>query len=170
VTPLERLQEQAQEGPCVDAFRSGRPVAAADLTVDHERWSEFKIEAASQGIRASAGIPMHLDGERVGALNLYDQAPHPWSEDELATASVLAAVATGYLLNASELAKAQRTAEQLRLALDSRVVIEQAKGIIAAHRAVSVDQAFALLRSHARSHNAPLRSVAEAVVNLRLRV
>jgi GAF domain-containing protein len=80
--------------------------------------------AARLGISAAAGIPLHLNGERLGALNLYDAQPRSWDDDELSTAGVLAAIATSYIINASELARAQRTAEQLQHALDSRIVIE----------------------------------------------
>ena len=170
ITPLEQLQEREQEGPCVDAFHSGIPVMVPDLAADGDRWGPFKAEAARIGVSASAGIPMHLDGDHLGALNLYDVAVRPWTEEDAATASVLAAMATVYLLNASELARAQRTAQQLEVALESRIIIEQAKGVVATQRKVSIDQAFALLRQHARSRNAPLRTVAEAVVNLGLRL
>ncbi len=92
------------------------------------------------------------------------------TDEDTAAARVLADIATSYIVNASELEQAHRTAEQLQDALDSRIVIEQAKGILAADGVVSMDEAFALLRRHARSHTASLRSVAEAVVNLGLRL
>jgi len=169
IADLERVQERRQEGPCRDAYTLGHPVMVPDLRADGERWGDFKREAALHELRAAAGIPLHIEHERVGALNLYHAEPRVWSEEELATAGVLAAIATSYLLNASKLARAQRTAEQLQHALDSRIVIEQAKGILANHHSISMDEAFARLRDHARSHNATVGSVADAVVKLGLR-
>lgn len=118
---------------------------------------------------AVAALPMMVDSRSIGALNLYNHQVRQWSDDDLAAARVLADMATSYIINASELEKAQRTTEQLQEALDSRLVIEQAKGILAADGRLGMDQAYQVLRRHARSHNASLRSVAEAVVNLGLR-
>lgn len=112
---------------------------------------------------------MMVDSRALGALNLYADQPRQWSDDDLAAARVLADMATSYIVNASELERAQRTAEQLQEALDSRIVIEQAKGILAADGRLEMDQAYQVLRRHARNHSASLRSVAEAVVNLGLR-
>jgi AmiR/NasT family two-component response regulator len=112
---------------------------------------------------------MRLDDEVLGAMNIYSAEPRLWTDDEIATAQVLADMATSYLVNASELEKSRRTSEQLQEALQSRVVIEQAKGILSAERRISMDEAFETLRRHARNHNANLRAVADAVVNLGLR-
>lgn len=169
ITVLEQTQEGSQAGPCVEAHRSGEIVAVADVTATSERWPALTRAAAEVGIKAVAGIPMHLNGTRLGALNLYDDRLHDWSEEELQTASLLAAIATAYIANASRLDEARDTAEQLQEALSSRIVIEQAKGILAGERKISVDEAFRLLRNHARSNQASLHSVAEAVVNLGLR-
>ncbi len=111
---------------------------------------------------------MVLGQTKVGALNLYSDQLRDWSGDDLAIAQVLADMATGYLVNGSERDKHQRLNEQLQHALDSRIVIEQAKGMLAVTHHISVQAAFDLLRGHARRHHASLRSVAEAVVNLGL--
>lgn len=116
-----------------------------------------------------AALPLNVDDRTLGALNIYAAEPRQWTDDELDAARVLAAMTTGYIVHASELEKAERTAEQLREALDSRIVIEQAKGMLAADGKINMDQAFAALRRHTRNHNASLREVAEAVVNLGLR-
>lgn len=112
---------------------------------------------------------MHLNGTRLGVLNLYHDHPHDWTDDELEVAELLAYMATAYVANAARLDQVRHTAEQLQEALDSRVIIEQAKGILAGERGITVDEAFAVLRSHARTNNVSLRAVANAVVNLRLR-
>lgn len=172
IEELERTQEARQAGPCVEAVRTGQPVAITDLTADSDtsaRWPEYADKAHTVGIRAVAGIPMVTDDGVIGAVNLYDAAPRQWSPEDLEVAQVLADMATGYLVHASALDQQRRTAEQLRQALDTRIVIEQAKGIIANAEGISVDAAFQRLRKHARDHNARIHDVAYAVVNLGLR-
>jgi GAF domain-containing protein len=166
---VEQTQERAQEGVCVEAYTWGKPVMVPDLAEIRGRWEDFWNEATRVGFAAVLGIPMRLDDDVLGAVNIYSAEPRSWSDDDVATAQVLADMATSYVVNASELEKSRRTAEQLQEALQSRIVIEQAKGILAAERKIPVDDAFDVLRTHARSHNANLRAVAEAVVNLGLR-
>lgn len=131
---LQELAEQTQlaqqEGPCVLACRSGKVVAIADLTQMTTGWDAYRAVAADLGIGAVAGVPMRLDGATIGALNLYARGPREWGEEDLAAVQVLADMCTGLLLNAAQLRQQQQLAEQLQGALDSRVVIEQAKGII----------------------------------------
>jgi AmiR/NasT family two-component response regulator len=107
--------------------------------------------------------------ECIGTLDLHRANEHAWTEHEVATARVFTDIATAYVLQASQHAREQRTIEQLQHALNSRVIIEQAKGVLAAERKISVDHAFALLRKHANDRNVTLRAVADAVVNLGLR-
>ena len=166
---LERVQETEQAGPCVDALQAGEAVAVADLTEADRGWGAYGQAAREAGIVAVAGIPMRLNGEKIGTLNIYSNTRREWSEEDLGAAGVLADIATSYVINASKLAQQRRINEQLQEALDSRIVIEQAKGILSAERSIPIDEAFELLRQHARSHRAALRSVAEAVVNLGLR-
>jgi GAF domain-containing protein len=166
---LEQAQERAQEGVCVQAFSTGEVVTVPDLAALNGLWPEFEREAKAVGFGAVAAIPMRLDDEVLGAVNIYNAEPRAWSEDDVGTAQVLTAMATSYLVNASELEKSRRTAEQLNEALQSRIVIEQAKGILSAECKISIDKAFEILRKHAREHNANLRAVADAVVNLGLR-
>ena len=166
---LEQTQERTQQGVCVESFRSGEVVRLDDVAELDGRWPEFETEARAVGVAAMVAIPMRLDDDVLGAVNVYSAERRAWSEDDVATAQVLADMATSYLVNASELQKSRRTAEQLNEALQSRVVIEQAKGILSAERKIPMDQAFEALRRHARGHNANLRTVAEAVVHLGLR-
>lgn len=166
---LERVQEEEQAGPCIEAYRSRRPALIPRLDEVEARWPRFVDQARAVGFASMAGIPLCTDGQSLGALDLYHTAPREWSEADVQIARVLADMATSYVVTASELERQRRTTEQLERALESRVVIEQAKGILAAERRISIDAAFELLRSHARSHNADLRSTADAVVRLGLR-
>ena len=108
--------------------------------------------------------------EAIGALNIYSREPREWSDQDIAVAVVLAEVATSYVLNAAKLHDQEQLSEQLQQALDSRVVIEQAKGITAQRKSVTVDHAYQLMRGHARNNNASLRMVAEAIVGVGLKV
>ena len=166
---LEQAQVRAQAGPCVDAWLSGETVVISDLSECASSWSTFAQEARESGIVAIAGIPMRLDGKRIGALGLYHAAQRVWSPGDLGTARVLTDMAASYVMNASELDRQRRINRQLQQALDSRIIIEQAKGVLAAEFGVSVDKAFDLMRRHARSHHANLLAVAQAVVHLGLR-
>jgi GAF domain-containing protein len=167
---LERIQEHLQSGPCQDAFHTGEVVRVRDVRVESVRWPEFAAKATRLSVAGVAGIPMRLAGQIIGALNLYAAEPRDWSEEDLTVAGVLADVATSYVINASKIRQQQRLGEQLQHALESRVVIEQAKGITAQQNAVSVDQAYHLMRGHARSNNASIRAVAEAIVAVGLQV
>lgn len=167
---LERAQAASQEGPCALACQTGEVVAVADLAGKTDGWDAYRAAAAELGIGAVAGVPMSLGGQIVGALNLFSSEPRDWSAEDLAAVQVLADMGTGILINASHLRKQEQLTEQLQHALDSRVLIEQAKGIVAHAHDESVDRAFERIRRYARSSNATLRSVAEAIVQLGLRV
>lgn len=167
---LEEAQQDQQQGPCLEATRSGAAVTIPDLRDEAARWPEYAATAARRGILAAAGIPLKIEDTTVGALDLYAQEVRDWSTEDIAAARVLADMATGYLVNASKLDQHRQLSEQLQRALQSRIVIEQAKGMTAHARAVTVDAAFELLRRHARNHNTSVRAVAEAVVHAGLRV
>jgi GAF domain-containing protein len=169
LAPLERHQEAEQEGPCVQAYQGGQVVAVPDLQAE-DRWPGYRRVADQLGMRAVVGVPMRLGEQTVGALNMYHADVREWPQEDLEAARVLANMATAYLINASSLAKQVQLADQLQHALDSRVVIEQAKGILAEAHGISVDSAFERLRRHARSHSAKVQHVARAVVDLGLRM
>lgn len=167
---LERNQEQHQAGPCRDAYETGEVVRVTDVRQESQRWPLFATAATRLGVAGVAGIPMRLADEIIGALNLYSPEPRAWTDEDIAVAGVLADVATSYIVNASKLRQQEQLSEQLQEALESRVVIEQAKGITAYKNAISVDQAYQRMRGHARSNNASLRMVAEAIVAVGLQV
>jgi GAF domain-containing protein len=168
ITHLENVQQDTQEGPCHVAYSTNQPVFVRDLRESTD-WSQLTDAAVRAGLVSVAGIPMSFDGRAVGSLNIYDDDIRDWTDQDLAATRVLADIATGYLVHASELDQARRVNEQLEAALESRVVIEQGKGMLAAERGITVDQAFAILREHARTRRAPIRTVAQAVVELGLR-
>jgi len=161
---LETLQEHTQEGPCVDAFFDGRPVVAGDLAAD-PRWPSVGPLAAGHGIRAVLGVPIALRKGPVGTLNVYAAAPHAFDEDDLAAIQAYARVVAS-LLRAGVRAHVEgRVARQLQFALDHRVLIEQAKGVVMERRRLDAKAAFELLRTHARSARMPIDEVARQVID-----
>lgn len=170
VVELEMAQIQHQSGPCMDAYESGSVVAITDLGTQHDRWPEYCVVAERLGLASVAGIPMRLSGNAIGAVNLYGAGARPWPPEDIAAAVVMADMATNYLVNASKLRQQEQLNEQLLRALDSKAIIEQAKGNVANEHHTNVDQAFTRIRTHARSHNVSIRSVAEAIVQLGLKI
>jgi GAF domain-containing protein len=166
IASLERVQEKWQKGPCIDAVASADPVAVPNIAAGdaHERWPDYVIAAKTAGIQAVAGIPMLAEGEALGAVNLYDSQPRNWSAEDLRVATIFASIATGYLTHASAARQQQRTSEQLQQALNTRLIVEQAKGVLAAKRETTVDDAFQMLRKYARDNRARIHDVSLAVV------
>lgn len=164
---LERLQVAAGEGPCIDAWRQGEPIVSADLS-EEPRWPVFGPAAVRADLRAVHSVPLRHRDQRLGALNLFCRDPGPLDPSDAEMATVIADIATIYLLNTRRLEDSARLAEQLQTALDSRVVIEQAKGLLAGQIRCDVEEAFDLLRQHARDHSLRLHDVAGDVVARRL--
>src|SRR3954447_12618288 len=166
IATLEREQETWQKGPCIDAVSSAAPVAVPDIALGDasKRWPDYTVAAKTAGVQAVAGIPMLAEEEAIGAVNLYDTQPRNWSDDDLRVAAIFASIATGYLTHASAAQQQQRTAEQLQQALNTRLIIEQAKGVLATQQETTVDDAFLTLRTYAREHGARIHDVSRAVV------
>jgi GAF domain-containing protein len=160
---LEALQEHTQEGPCVDAFYHDRPVAAPDLAAD-PRWPSVGPLASGHGIRAVLGVPIGLRHGPVGTLNVYATVPHAFDEDERAAIQAYARVVASLLRAGVQAHVRGRAAAQLQYALDHRVLIEQAKGVVMERRKLDEKAAFELLRRHARSTRMPLDEVARQVI------
>jgi GAF domain-containing protein len=169
---MERDHDQLHPFPCPcrEAYSTGEVVRVSDVRQESTRWPEYSASATRLSLAGVAAIPMRLADQIVGALNLYSAGPRQWSDEDMAVAGALAAVATSYVVNASKLRQQEQLSEQLQEALESRVVIEQAKGITAYKHAVSIDQAYQLMRRHARNNHASLRLVAEAIVAVGLQV
>jgi GAF domain-containing protein len=156
--------------PCRDAYSTGEVVRVSDVRQESARWPEFSASATRLSMAGVAAIPMRLADRIIGALNLYSPEPREWSDEDMTVAGVLADVATSYVVNASKLRQQEQLSEQLQEALDSRVVIEQAKGITSQQNSVTVEEAYQRMRKHARNNNASLRAVAEAIVAVGLQV
>jgi GAF domain-containing protein len=161
---LELFQLQTDQGPCVDCFRTGQPVSVPDLP-SAGRWPRFTAAAAEVGFAAVHAVPMRLRAEVIGALNLFDIAPGPLDEEKLRIGQALADVATIGLLQQRAIHRREVLTEQLETALRSRVLIEQAKGILAERLRLDMAEAFTLLRDNARSHNRRLSDLAQAIVD-----
>jgi GAF domain-containing protein len=166
---IELVQQESQQGPCHQAYETSSAVVVNSI-IEATSWPVYRAKSNEVGLLAVAGIPLTSGDRHLGAMNIYMNEPRYWTPEDISAARVLADMATSYVVHASELAKAQRINEQLQQALTSRIIIEQAKGIIAGERGLRVDDAFELLRKHARRNSASLSSVADAVVRLGLRL
>lgn len=165
---LELLQSQNQEGPCFECFHRGVPVHSEDLEIDVGRWPTFAPAAARRGFWSVQAIPMRVRGETVGAMNLFRAERGRIVERDLSLGQGMADVAAVSLLQERAVREARSVTEQLQGALSSRVVIEQAKGVLGERLRIGVDAAFAQLRRYAREHNRRLSDVARELIDGRL--
>jgi transcriptional regulator with GAF, ATPase, and Fis domain len=161
---IELFELQHDEGPCLDAYRAGVAVHSSLADAD-SRWPRFAPHARDAGFRSVSALPMRLRTDVIGALNLFATSAEPLSPEDQQVAQALADVATIGILQERALHDGHIVLSQLQGALNSRVLIEQAKGIVAEHDHVSVDDAFQLLRGYARNHNRLLRQTAEQIIN-----
>ena len=161
---LELFEIQSAEGPCLDCYRTGEPVIAEDLSDGTGRWPRFAPEAIKAGFNSVDALPMRLRGSVIGALNLFHAEKGGMAEDDVDTAQALADVATIGILQHRAALEAQALNDQLNHALNSRVTIEQAKGMLAERLNIEMDKAFASLRAHARNNNLRLADVAKGIV------
>jgi GAF domain-containing protein len=162
---IELFELQHDEGPCLDSFRTGVEVLSATADDANTRWPRFAPHAREVGFQSVAALPMRLRNNVIGALNLFSTTPEPLSRQDRQVAQALADIATIGILQERALSEEHVVTSQLQAALESRVLIEQAKGIIGEHNHVSIDDAFNLLRSYARDHNDLLRDTAKAIIN-----
>jgi transcriptional regulator with GAF, ATPase, and Fis domain len=162
---IEDLEIGLQQGPCLEAFHTGEQVLVEDLGRCHERWPEFTPRIVALGMRSAYAFPLRLRGDRIGALNLYRAEVKAFAPHEVRLGQALADIAAVGILQGRAVFAAERRAEQLQRALDSRIMIEQAKGILAERRRIPPGEAFERLRLHARSNNMKLREVCRQVMN-----
>ena len=162
---VELIEVQTEDGPCLDCCRDGRPVHEDDLEGASERWPQFAPAALDAGFRSTYAVPMRLHEERIGALNLFADRVDGLSEADQALGQAMADVATIGLLYERVLHERAIVSGQLQTALNSRIAVEQAKGLIAEQADVDMGEAFDLLRNYARSHNRRLRDVVADVIN-----
>ncbi len=162
---LEQAEIDHEEGPCLDAYRHCRQVLAPDLRECRDRWPRVVARALDIGLVAACAFPLRVGGDVIGALNLYRVAPGEFRDEDVRLAQAFADVAAIGILQERRVINAERRAEQLQHALDSRVVIEQAKGVLAGAVQVSMADAFEAIRRHARTNNLTVRVVAQTVVD-----
>ena len=162
---LELFELQAQEGPCLESYRTGEPVVNQDLAVVNGRWPVFAPVAFEAGFRSVHALPMRLRGQVIGALNLFRTGEGVLDAVDVPAAQSLADMGTIAILQYRAAIEAQRLNEQLNFALNSRILIEQAKGVLAERAGIDIEQAFSRLRGYARNHNARLVNVAQQVID-----
>jgi GAF domain-containing protein len=160
---LELFQLQSNEGPCVECFRTGLAIVNVDLDALNRRWPLFTPRAVAAGFRSLHSLPMRLRGRTIGAMNMFQQAEGSLQPNDVVAAQALADVATIVIVQHQAATDAQALNEQLQRALNSRIIIEQAKGKISESLGISMDEAFHRLRNHARNHNLRLTSLAEEI-------
>lgn len=162
---VELFELQVEEGPCYDAFRTRAPVICASPDEAAQRWPEFARNANKHGFSGFSAVPMRLRTEVIGALNLFSFDARALGDDDIKVVQAMADIATIGILQERSLRDAHAFSTQLELALESRVVIEQAKGIVAERNHVTVDDSFDLVRSFARAHNRLLSDTARQIID-----
>jgi GAF domain-containing protein len=164
---LELFQVQNSEGPCLDAHRTGEEVADVSIPDSTQRWPVFAPRAAEMGFRSAHCFPMRLRDHVIGAMNVFRTDDRRLSDEERRIVRALSDIATIGLMQERALRRAEELTEQLQFALNSRVVIEQAKGVVARTLDIGVDEAFEMLRRFARSRRQRLTDVAREIVENR---
>jgi len=162
---LEVFQLQGEEGPCLDCFRSGRPVSVADLDAERDRWPRFSAIALEEGYASVHAIPMRLRDEALGTLGLFGTSPGALDEEELAIAQALAHVASLAIVQQSQALSAGHVLTGLQAAVASRRLLEMAKGVVAESLGIGMDEAFTRLRRYARLRDQRLGEVSYRVVS-----
>ncbi|MGO9083440.1 MAG: GAF and ANTAR domain-containing protein [Streptosporangiaceae bacterium] len=160
----ELFQIQNDEGPCLDSYRTGEPVVVGDISAARARWPRFAAAAQEMGFAGVHAIPMRLRDQVIGTLNLFRGAPDGLDPAVARAARALVDVATIGILQERAVRQQEVAASQLQVALNSRVMIEQAKGILAERLRSTPDEAFLMLRRHSRDHNHPLTQLAGDVI------
>ena len=162
---LEVFQVETNEGPCLDCVRTRAPVTSDDLSADRSKWPRFVDAAVAAGFRSVTAVPLRLRDQTIGGLNMFQCTGAPLGDADQRLAQALADVATIGILQHRSVHRSVVVAEQLQHALNSRVVIEQAKGVLAERHNLDMESSFSALRSHARTHNLKLTDLAQSVVH-----
>jgi GAF domain-containing protein len=165
---MEVFQLESHSGPCVDAVLTGQPVAITDHAELQERWPAFAAAVEEVGFTAVYALPMRLRNETIGALNIFNSTQPPLSDFDQRLGQALADIATIAILQQRTVTRASVLAEQLQLALNTRISVEQAKGVIAEYAGVDMGHAFEAIREFARDEQVKLSVVAEQLVSREL--
>lgn len=160
---LDKLQFVEQEGPCLNCLRESTILRSPDLSVD-SRFPNYGPKAGKLGARACLSLPLTADGRTVGALNLYSREVDAFDSDAVAVGELLAAHAALAVSAATAYYSSRDLASQMRQALESRALIEQAKGVLMAQRGGTADEAFQVLVDLSQRSNRKLRDIAQTVV------
>ena len=162
---VELFELQHDEGPCLEAFHTGLAVTKSGLEQMRDAWPTFTPRLEAAGFSSAQAVPMRLRNEIIGALNVFRIRPGALSDADMKLARALADVATVGLLQERTIRARDMVAEQLQGALNSRILIEQAKGVMAERTGLDVDRAFNVIRTYARQEGRPLMAVAVDVIN-----
>jgi GAF domain-containing protein len=165
---VEVMQLSAHDGPCIECYQTGTAISVPSISDSVDEWPAFARSALEQGFASAEAIPLRLRESTIGTLNLLHSEEGPAAEADIVAARAFADVATIGILHERSLRESEVLSEQLQIALSSRVVIEQAKGVVSFTNGVPVDEAFALIRAYARRHQLPLRDVAARLVRREL--
>jgi len=160
---VEIMQLNAGSGPCVDCFALGTAVSVADIESSGARWPAFRSAARQHGFVSVYAVPMRLRGRVLGTMNLFGTSAGALGAEDAAVAQALADVATIGILQERSIRETIIVADQLQRVLSSRILVEQAKGVLSATGGIDVEAAFLLIREYARANNLTLRAVAEGV-------
>lgn len=169
-TDVEEKQLGTSEGPCFESFSNGTTVEVEDIAASAERWPGFAAVALSRGFKSAHAVPLTLRQQTLGSLNILSEQNGPFDDRDAALVQALSIAATISIVQFQTIQHQNVLTAQLQHALDSRVLIEQAKGVISQRRGISMNDAFALLRSYARGRNQNLRDVSDQIVNRQLRI
>jgi len=161
---LELFELQSSQGPCLECFNTGEPVVNIAVSQMTDRWPEFTAAATRAGYRSAHALPLRLRGQVIGAMNLFSVAEIPLSTDDVALGQGMADIATIGLLQQRRAREQDVLTEQLQAALNTRVVIEQAKGVLSERAGVDLGTAFSLMRAQARRSQQPLTEIAFAII------
>jgi GAF domain-containing protein len=163
IVRAEEHQERIESGACHEAYSTNEVVVVDDLA-ETDRWPEYRDRVVGLGLEAVLGVPMIAFGRTVGVINIYRSSPTSWTEEDIEAARIIVTMAAGYIVNANQLRASQDVSDQLRLALESRDLIGQAKGILMARENIDADGAFDLLRKKSQETNRKLRDIAQLAV------
>jgi GAF domain-containing protein len=167
---LELFLLQNDQGPCLDCYRTGQPVIVEDLEAELDRWPRFVPEARKDGFAAVHALPLRLRRDLIGVLGVFGASPGRLSNADIMACQGMGHIATISLLSQRAVGQSHEIIDQLQYALNSRIVIEQAKGVLAERSGIGTDEAFQNLRRYARDHNQPLHDVAHGIVHGDLRI
>jgi GAF domain-containing protein len=168
VTEIERHQDHVRSGTCHEAFITNTTITVDDLEAS-DRWPTYRVKALDLGLRSVMGAPLNAHGQTIGVLNVYRDTAGPWTDEDVESCEILAAMGAGYILHANQLRASQELAEQLQEALDSRAIIERAKGLLMATEQVDAETAFKGLRQASMDTNRKLRDIARDIVERHIR-